>query len=79
MINSAPTHRGSAIYVLKIPWEEPGRKLPGKSWPPEQGCPDVGGGRDETRRGWREGGWTGDWSGDWAKVLVGRVGDACVK
>lgn len=49
MINSAPTHPGSAIYVLKIPWEDPGRKLPGKSWPPEQGCPDVGGGRDETR------------------------------
>lgn len=46
VINSAPMHPGSAIYVLKIPWEELG-DLPGKSWPPEQACPDVGG-----RQGW---------------------------
>ena len=44
VINSAPMHPGSAIYVLKIPWEELGQSLPGKSWPPEQACPDVGGG-----------------------------------
>ena len=52
VINSAPMHPGSAIYVLKIPREELGQSLCGKSWPPEQACPDVGGRQGLT---WMEG------------------------
>ena len=52
VINSAPMHPGSAIYVLNIPREELGQSLCGKSWPPEQACPDVGGRQGLT---WMEG------------------------
>lgn len=44
MINSAPTHPGSAIMLPKIPREELGWNLPGQVWPPEQACPNVAGG-----------------------------------
>lgn len=47
--------------------------LPGKSWPPGQACPDVGGRQGLTRM---ESGLGVDQSGDQAKAPVGRVGRA---